>query len=243
MMKLTVIGSGDAFGSGGRLNTCFFLKTKAKGLLIDCGATSLPGLKQQGINVDDVDIIVLSHFHGDHYGGVPFLLLDAMSTGRSKKITIVSPTGGKDRISALLDLLYPGTEVLPKLDVTFIEYTSSEELILEDLSLTAYPVIHSEGTLPHGLRLVIDKKVISYSGDTSWTDTLFTLSDGADLFICECNFYQTQSKGHINYEDLKPKIAKFNVKKILLTHFDNEMLSRLNDISERCAMEGLEVII
>lgn len=136
-MKLTVIGCGDAFGSGGRLNTCFYIKAEKNGVLIDCGATSLSGLKLRGIEVDDIDTVVLSHFHGDHYGGVPFLLLDAMSTRRTKKISIISPPGGKEKVGALLDLLYPGTVVLPKLNVEFIEYRSSEELRREDLSLIA----------------------------------------------------------------------------------------------------------
>jgi len=240
-MKLTVIGCGDAFGSGGRLNTCFYVKSASQGLLIDCGASSLPGLKLRGILVEDIDTIVLSHFHGDHYGGVPFLLLDAMSTGRTKKISIISPPGGKERISALLELLYPGTAVLPKLNLEFIEYRSSEELQTPAFNLTAYPVLHSEGALPHGLRIEIEGKIISYSGDTSWTDTLFTLSDTADLFICECNFYITTVKGHINYKELESKLDKFTCKKILLTHFDAEMIQQLDSIRIPCAFDGLEL--
>jgi len=242
-MKLTVIGCGDAFGSGGRLNTCFYIKAENTGLLIDCGATSLSGLKLRGIEVEDIDTIVLSHFHGDHYGGVPFLLLDAMSKGRKKKITVISPPGGKERISALLDLLYPGTVVLPKLNVVFIEYRAGEELTTEYLSLTAYPVVHSEGALPHGLRIKIDNKIISYSGDTSWTDVLFPLSDGADLFICECNFYDTVVKGHISYLELQPKLSHLNCKKMLLTHFDTEMLDQLSLINVACAADGLETVV
>ena len=242
-MKLTVIGCGDAFGSGGRLNTCFYIKAASQGLLIDCGASSLPGLKLRGISIEDIDTIVLSHFHGDHYGGVPFLLLDAMSTGRTKKISIVSPPGGKKRIIALLELLYPGTSVLPKLNVDFIEYHSSEELRTPNLRMIAYPVIHSEAALPHGLRIEIEGKTISFSGDTSWTDTLFPLSDAADLFICECNFYSTEVKGHINYKELESKLDQFKCKKILLTHFDAEMLQQLNSIRIPCAFDGLEVLV
>jgi ribonuclease BN (tRNA processing enzyme) len=242
-MKLTVIGCGDAFGSGGRLNTCFYLHSEDGGILIDCGATSLPALKLRQISVENIDTIVLSHFHGDHYGGVPFLLLDAMSTGRRKKITILSPPGGRERVQSLLDLLYPGTSVLPKLNVEFLEYQSGQSLTTDKLTLVALPVIHSEGALPHGLRIETHGKIISYSGDTSWTDALFQLSDAADLFICECNFYSTQVKGHISYEELKEKVPAFNCKQILLTHFDTEMLERLDHISYKCAGDGLEIIV
>ena len=76
-MKLTIVGCGDAFGSGGRYNTCFFLETAKANLLIDCGASALPALKARAIDLNRIDAIVLSHLHGDHYGGLPFLLLDA----------------------------------------------------------------------------------------------------------------------------------------------------------------------
>ena len=84
-MKLTIVGSGDAFGSGGRLNTCFFLETAKAALLIDCGASALPALKGQGIEPNRIDAIILSHLHGDHFGGLPFLLLDGQFLSRREK--------------------------------------------------------------------------------------------------------------------------------------------------------------
>ena len=85
VMRLTIVGSGDAFGSGGRLNTCFFLETAKAALLIDCGASALPALKGQGIEPNRIDAIILSHLHGDHFGGLPFLLLDGQFLSRREK--------------------------------------------------------------------------------------------------------------------------------------------------------------
>ncbi len=48
-------------------------------LLVDCGATSLVALKAQGLNPDAVDAVAVTHLHGDHFGGLPFLILDAHS--------------------------------------------------------------------------------------------------------------------------------------------------------------------
>ena len=76
-MRLTIVGSGDAFGSGGRFNTCFWLETAKGTLLVDCGASSLVALKARGLDHARIDGIILSHLHGDHFGGLPFLLLDA----------------------------------------------------------------------------------------------------------------------------------------------------------------------
>src|SRR6202045_4628127 len=98
-MRLTVAGSGDAFGSGGRFNTCFFLETAKGTLLVDCGASALVGLKARGLDPDRIDGIILSHLHGDHFGGLPFLLLDAQFlTHRERPLVIAGPPGTRARL-------------------------------------------------------------------------------------------------------------------------------------------------
>lgn len=242
-VKIKVVGCGDAFGSGGRLNTCFYVDAVSVRFLVDCGASSLPGLKQYGIGTEDIDAIVISHFHGDHYGGVPFVLLDAAIHGRTKKFQIISPIGGQRRIAALLDLLYPGTEVLEKLDVEFLEYSANEVLDLGGWNIKAFDIIHSDRALPHGLRIELADREIAYSGDTSWTDSLFPLSADADLFICECNFFDMQVKGHMNYKELERLLPEFSCKRMLLTHFDQQMLDRLDEIKVECLTDGMELVV
>ena len=93
-MRLTIVGSGDAFGSGGRFNTCFLLETSKAKLLVDCGASSLVALKALGIDPNGIDGIVLSHLHGDHFGAIPFLLLDAQFLAdRDRPLLIAGPPG------------------------------------------------------------------------------------------------------------------------------------------------------
>jgi ribonuclease BN (tRNA processing enzyme) len=243
LVKLKVIGCGDAFGSGGRLNTCFYVNAGATRFLIDCGASSLPAIKHYAINLNDIDAILISHFHGDHYGGVPFLLLDAAINRRTEKIQIISPAGGRQRISALLDLLYPGTPVLEKLDVEFMEYSVGQALRSDHFSVEAFDMIHSEKALPHGMRVEVSGKVIAYSGDTSWTDALLPLSAQADVFICECNFFSTQVKGHMNYLELEKRLSEFSCKRMLLTHFDQEMLGRMDQLKLGYLTDGMELVV
>jgi len=107
-MRLTIIGSGDAFGSGGRFNTCFFLETAKGKLLVDCGASSLVALKAQGLDPNEVDGIVLSHLHGDHFGALPFLLLDAQFlTRRERPLLIAGPPGTRTRLDQSLEVFFP----------------------------------------------------------------------------------------------------------------------------------------
>lgn len=242
-IKLTFIGSGDAFGSGGRLSTCFYVEAPGSGFLIDCGASSIPGLKMHRIDSNSIDTVLITHFHGDHFGGLPFFLLEAAIYRREKPITIVSPPGCKEKVSQLLSLLYPGTVVLKKLNIRFLEYQPFETIVTGELKVQAYPAIHSEAALPHGLRIQISDKIISYSGDTEWSDNLIPLSAEADLFICECNFFDLQVKGHMNYQELKSRLPGITSKKIILTHFDNEMLNNIDRVDAECSFDGMIVKI
>lgn len=106
-MKLKILGCGDAFGSGGNLNTCFYVETSKIKFLIDCGATGLISLKKYKIEPSDIDYIFISHFHGDHFGGLPFIMLDHFRKPRTKALYIVGPKGIKEKTLVCLELLYP----------------------------------------------------------------------------------------------------------------------------------------
>ena len=82
-MQLRFVGCGDAFGSGGRYNTCFHVTGQNVNFLIDCGASVAAGPEAaRHIARDDIDLILITHFHGDHFAGLPFLLLDAQFSRR-----------------------------------------------------------------------------------------------------------------------------------------------------------------
>src|SRR5262249_28258093 len=105
-MKLQFIGCGDALGSGGRYNTCFHVTGETVNFLIDCGASSLPAMKRWGIVRDTIDTILITHFHGDHFAGLPFLLLDAQFSRRSRPLTIAGPSGIADKLPRAMEALF-----------------------------------------------------------------------------------------------------------------------------------------
>ena len=232
-MLLTVIG-------GGQLNTCFHLADGGTQLLLDCGATSLVGMRRCGVSPAEIDCIVLSHFHGDHYGGVPFVLLDAMVHKRTRPLTIVSPPGGEGCIGRLMECLYPGlsAKIGMAFPVTYLEFLPEKEIATPHFRLQAVPVLHSPESLPHAVRLEWNGLKIGFSGDTEWTDNLLDVADGTDLFICECNNYDTESPGHLSYATLRRQMPRLPTKRLVLTHLGNEMLARRNELEIACLADG-----
>lgn len=96
-MQLQFVGCGDAFGSGGRFNTCFHVTGERANCLIDCGVSSLIAMKKLGIRRNDIQAIFITHFHADHFGGLPFFLLDAQFLSkRTEPLLVAGPRGLED---------------------------------------------------------------------------------------------------------------------------------------------------
>lgn len=245
-MRLTIAGSGDAFGSGGRLNTCFFLETAKAALLVDCGASSLPALKGQGIDPNRIDAIVLSHLHGDHFGGLPFLLLDAqLLSRRERPLLIAGPPGAGARIDALLEVFFPkSTASKWRFPWHVEEVAVGVEADVLGHSLLTAEVNHQSGAPSTALRLSDGEKTFAYSGDTEWTDALLPIATGADLFVCECYGYSGKITGHITWEILKARLPDLLAKRIMLTHMNPSVLVKLDEIKAAgvlIAADGLKL--
>jgi ribonuclease BN (tRNA processing enzyme) len=101
-MHVIIAGSGDAFGSGGRFQTCIAVAGHAVGqphTLLDCGATSLTALRLQHLDPSMISTVVISHLHGDHFGGLPFLILDGQSRHRTADLTVAGPADTGNRLA------------------------------------------------------------------------------------------------------------------------------------------------
>ncbi len=231
-MKLTIIGCGDAFGSGGRSNTCFHLETAKGTLLVDCGASALPALKARAIDLNAIDAIVLSHLHGDHFGGLPFFMLDSQFLARRERpLLIAGPPGTRARLDAAMEVLFPkstGTKWRFEWRVQEIPVGVASDVLSH--SIVTAEVIHQSGAPSTALRLSDGKKTFAYSGDTEWTDALLPIARAADLFICECYGFAGKLTGHMSWEILQPRLADLAARQIMLTHMNPTMLARLDEV-------------
>ncbi|KUO54176.1 MAG: MBL fold metallo-hydrolase [Alphaproteobacteria bacterium BRH_c36] len=233
-MKLTIVGSGDAFGSGGRLQTCFHVATGEFNFLIDCGASSLIGMERAGLDPAGVDAIFISHLHGDHFAGLIWWILYARHVEkRTRPLVIVGPQGIEARYVTTAEALFPGsTEKETYFDLQFHEHDTAAPFEWRGLSCTAIEVCHPSGAPSHGLRFEFGDKALSYSGDTEWVDGLFGLSEGVDLHINECFAYTGGLRYHTNWLALREKLGDITASRILLTHMSRPMLAHLQDVEE-----------
>jgi ribonuclease BN (tRNA processing enzyme) len=241
-VRLTVAGSGDAFGSGGRAQTCLHLRPGGRpyALLIDCGATALTSLKNLGIEPGDVTVVAVSHLHGDHFGGLPFLILDGQFRRRTKPLHVVGPPGTSDRLALAMETFYPGSaNVTRRFDVHVHELDPGGGPVkVDDVAVRGFAVDHEAGAPALGLRVEVAGKTIGYSGDTAWTDTLVEVSDAADLFVCEAYTFDRPAKYHLHVPDLLANLDRLRCGRILLTHAGPQVLARRAELALDLADDG-----
>ena len=242
-MQLRFVGCGDALGSGGRFNTCFHVTGNSVNFLIDCGASSLPALKRLGIARDAIDLVLITHFHGDHFAGLPFLLLDAQFTRRSRPLVVAGPLGIEAKLANLMEALFEhSSKTKQRFDLSVVALEPEQSRTFGEVKVTPYPVVHGESGGPFlAYRIEAEGRVIVYSADTEWTDTLIPAARGADLFIAEAYYYDKIVKNHLSLKTLEAHLPEINAKKLVLTHMSDDMLGRLGELPYTAAHDGMIV--
>src|SRR5947209_1078678 len=228
-MRLTIIGSGDAFGSGGRHNTCFHLVAGDCTVLIDCGGSAPVALRARNIDPNGIHAIILSRLHGDHFGGIPFLMLDGQYLSRRERpLLLAGPPGSAERINAAMEVFFPNsTQRKYRFSWSVKELPVGKPADILGLEVVSAEVIHSSGAPSTALRLTDGQKTLAYSGDTQWTDALLPIAAGADLFIVECYDYERDLTGHMNWKTIQQRLKDFAAKRVMITHMNPTMLARI----------------
>ena len=230
-MRLTVIGCGDAFGSGGRLQTSFHVASGAGEFLIDCGATTLIGCARAGIAPNSVGTILISHLHGDHFGGLVWWLLHAQHISkRTAPLTIAGPPGIEERFTRTSEALFPGSTTEPRrFHVRWSEMSAGQASSIGALTVRPFDVSHPSGAPSHALRIETAGRTIAFSGDTEWVEALVECACDTDLFITECYAFERASRYHMNWRTLAANLPRLRARRIMLTHMNAEMLAHTDE--------------
>ena len=241
-VTVTFAGSGDAFGSGGRYQACIHLRPEGGSpLLLDCGATSLSALKRLGLDPGEVAAVVVSHLHGDHFGGLPFLILDGQFSRRSRSLRVVGPPGTARRLTDTMECLFPGSSgVSRRFDVDVTELAPGPAATVEGAVIRAWEGDHPSGAPPLVLRLSLAGRAIAYTGDTAWTGAITEAAAEADLLIAEAYYQDKNIPYHLRLADLSTHRDQITARRVILTHMSADVLGRDDTPFER-AYDGLTI--
>lgn len=247
-MKLTIAGCGDAFGSGGRLQTCYHVETGDRRFLIDCGATAMIGLNRVGIDPNQVGTIFISHLHGDHYSGLVWWMIHAHHVARrTAPLTIAGPTGIAQRFATAAEALFPGsTGIARRFELTFVELAAGVISQVNDIQVLPLEVSHPSGAPSLALRFDVDGRTLAFSGDTEWVENLLPVARDADLLIVECYGLETSVRFHMSWKIIAENLERLAARRVLLVHMNAEMLANQHVVDRAdviVAEDGMRLVI
>jgi ribonuclease BN (tRNA processing enzyme) len=233
--EVLFIGTSDAFGAGGRRQSAVLLRGQRGTLLLDCGSTTGSGLEELGVSRDEIDTILISHFHGDHFGGIPLLLLAALyQDGRTRPLHIAGPPDVEARVRNLARAMGHAIEDRDwTFPLQFQEVPPGSDYEIGPARIQPFETNHQLEAHPQGYRIDTGGELVAYSGDTGWFPELPKLSAGSDLFICECTLHRETLDFHLNLETIEAHQQEFDSGRIMLTHLGSEMAG----LRGRCALE------
>ena len=245
-LSLQFIGCGDAFGSGGRFNTCFHLVGEKTNVLIDCGASSLVAMKRLGTDRNAISTIVVTHCHADHFGGIPFFILDAQFfSKRREPLTIVGPVGLEAWYARVMETAFPGSsQASQKFELHLVEIAAGQSLVVQGTTVRAYQALHGPPDGPYlAVRIEAEGRSVAYTGDTEWTPALIPAARDADLFIAEAYFRDKTILTHLSLNTIEANLDQLRPRRLILTHMSDDMLHHPDRALYECAEDGMVIAI
>ncbi len=218
-LELCFLGTGNAFAPQRYWNS-FLLNGR---YLFDCPPTVVPHLKRTGRPSEEIRTVFITHFHGDHFFGLPFLLLEyGVTTPRRDDLFVVGPTQIQEKLEWITELGFPGLlAVSCDYERRYIEMRDGTSAEAGGIRFRALQVNHASGLESFAYRVEVEGRTLAYSGDARMEDTLYELADGADVFVVECSCWEPDCGPHLNPQDIRtlrkaiPPSTAF-----VLTHLD-----------------------
>ncbi|MBE7437902.1 MAG: MBL fold metallo-hydrolase [Spirochaetales bacterium] len=241
MLKVTVLGSGNAFCSDGRAQAAFHLQSRSASMLLDAGATTLKQCKTFAVDPGSLDLVLLTHFHGDHFLGLVFILLELdFLCHRQRPLDIAGPPGLTERCEALLNLAYP--EYRPPFLLRYHPLTGPAHLC--GFQIEPVPVRHRPESLGYRIR-ESEGRSLSFSGDTAFDPVLFDLYDGVDLGLLEVSLHVPEpGVAHVALSEVLGARQSFRAGRMLFTHLTDAIAARLEEVwPGSAARDGQQILL
>lgn len=242
-MRLTVVGSSPAWPNPGGAQSGYLVSDGERRLLLDCGPGVLARLRASNGPWPEVDAILITHFHLDHWGDVvPWVWGRMFGLGRNqKRPELWVPPEGTDELQLFGERF--GTPWMFERTFDIHEYTEDERFQVAGLEVQAMRLPHY--TLrTYGVRVSDGSRTLAYSGDSAPSDRLVQLARSADLFICEATLehgeLDAEPRGHLSADEAVAAFRASGARRLLLTHRPHEL--PVGDGLE-LAWDGLELSV
>lgn len=244
-ISVTLLGSGDAFHAGGRGHSCYLVEDAAGACAVDFGPTAMASLRRLGGRPAAIDSVLVTHLHGDHFAGLPFLLLDGIYREPRGPLIVAGPPGISERLRTLASACY--RDILSKplpFPLDFVEWRAGEEREIARRRVRALPAFHQD--LPEqafSLRLSTGGATLAFSGDTGWHPGLPEVLAGADLVIAECSLWEEAYDRHLGRGDWERLLPALRGRRVVLSHLGDEVLAHVSDLRRLASASGVELIL
>jgi ribonuclease BN (tRNA processing enzyme) len=233
-LELTFLGTGNAFSIEGRYWGSILINNR---ILLDASPIAVPHMKKLGLELSSLEYIFVTHFHADHFFGIPYILLDfAYLTDMKQPLNIIGPAGLEEKITNVTEIGFSGvTEKLRgKLIINYLEIQEPDEYSVNGLKFRAISMAHGS-TKAFGYKLYLPEKTVAYTGDTGPCLGLEELATGTDIMIIEMSNPDDDVPGHMSMDKLQKltdKVPDLQRCKIILNHvgaFSHTSTSQIPD--------------
>ncbi len=209
-------------------------------MLLECGPSVLAGMKRAKLDTLALDSVLISHLHGDHFGGIAYLFMEyTFVATRTTPLILAGPPGLEERVFAVHKALY-SEKIFRRLnfEIEYVEIRPGDSLTLADNEIEAFEVPHSAEPFSLGYRIETpDDRTMLFSGDS---DAFVEKSRDVDLFLCECCTLEPMTPVHINYRELLAQRDRLQCKRLLLTHLGTDM-RQASSLEFELAQDGMSV--
>ena len=216
--EIIMLGTGNAFLPNGRHHSFAIFDKKH---IIDAPPTALISLRQNGININEITTIFITHLHGDHIFGLPFLLLERTYISDrefSQPLTIVAAPGARKRIEDLCEIAYPGS--LQKILSVIVWDENAQGTTVDGWNWNRFEVNHNDSVDPSGYSFESSKGAkFVHSGDSGPCDSLYSAISKTDLAIIEMAIPEwVPSSEHHKPSDIKKLSERLPGVHFIITH-------------------------
>ncbi|WP_316898624.1 ribonuclease Z [Pseudodesulfovibrio indicus] len=226
-MRVTFAGVGEAFDEL-LPNTSLLVESGDSSILLDCGFTATCRFWSLATRPLDLDAVFVSHFHADHYFGLPALVVRSIEEGRTKRLTVLGPNGIESRFNRLMELAYSNAMTKAKFEIFFIECVPGEDFKHSGFRFRFALNDHSMPCL--AIRLDAGGKSLYYSGDGKPTDATVDLAEDCDLVVHEAFTLDEITLGHGDVGTSLEMARKSGAKACALVHMKRTIRHTMMDM-------------